>query len=109
MTSPCTIVVDSMGWSANMQRLMAAQAETENDPMAQMMKNLPKVLEINPKSPLVEGLLDKVMDLPEEKGSVDEDELRETVQILVDTTLVRSGFTVPDPTRSAVISFRCCK
>ena len=83
-----------------MARLMAAQAEAENDPMFEMMKNLPRVLEINPKSPLIEGLLEHVLELPEEsENSADETELSETVKILVDTTLVRSGFAVSDPSR----------
>ena len=89
-----------MGWSANMQRIMAAQAEAENDPMYDMMKNLPKVLEINPKSPLIEGMLERVLDLDE--GDVDEKELVEAVRVLFDTTLVRSGFSVADPARSVV-------
>lgn len=77
---------------------MAAQAEAENDPMYDMMKNLPKVLEINPKSPLIEGMLERVLDLDE--GDVDEKELVEAVRVLFDTTLVRSGFSVADPARS---------
>ncbi|KAK1923777.1 putative cation-transporting ATPase [Papiliotrema laurentii] len=96
VSSPCTIVVDSFGWSANMARIMAAQVDAENDPMFAMMKNLPRVLEINPKSPLIEGLLNRVLDLPDE-DALDED-LSETVRVLVDTTLVRSGFSVADPT-----------
>ncbi len=95
VTSPCTIVVDSMGWSANMARIMAAQAGADDDPMMNMMKNLPKVLEINPKSPLIQGLLERVLDLEEEAT---DPELTETVKVLVDTTLVRSGFSVADPT-----------
>ncbi|ORY34940.1 putative cation-transporting ATPase [Naematelia encephala] len=99
VTSPCTIVVDSMGWSANMAKIMAAQAGIEDDPMYDMMKNLPKVLEINPKSPLIEGLLDRVLEIAEDdEGSADANELRETVRVLFDTSMVRSGFTVADPT-----------
>ena len=101
VTSPCTIIVDSMGWSANMKRIMAAQAEAENDPMYDMMKNLPKVLEINPKSPLIEGMLERVLDMREGGAAEMEDrELSETVRVLFDTTLVRSGFSVADPARS---------
>lgn len=87
-----------------MARIMAAQADAENDPMTEVMKNLPKNLEINPKSPLIEGLLERVMDLgedadhDEESSSAEVAELRETVRVLFDTTLVRSGFTVADPT-----------
>lgn len=92
--------LDSMGWSANMQRIMAAQAEAENDPMYDMMKNLPKVLEINPKSPLIEGMLDRVLELPEDDHTSSEAvQLKETVRVLFDTTLVRSGFSVADPAR----------
>ena len=91
-------MTDSMGWSANMARLMATQAGGEDDPMYNMMKNLPKVLEINPKSPLIEGLLDRVLDLPEDSDSLDALDLTETVKVLFDTTMVRSGFTVSDPT-----------
>ena len=87
-----------MGWSANMARIMAAQAGAEDDPMLNMMKNLPKVLEINPKSPLMEGLLERVLDLSEDEDSANANDLQETVQVLVDTTLVRSGFSVADPT-----------
>ncbi|KAL7423848.1 hypothetical protein Q5752_001432 [Cryptotrichosporon argae] len=88
VTSPCTIVVDSHGWSANMARVMAAQAEAEDDPMFELMKNLPRVLEINPKSPLIAGLLDRALD-----GADIADETR----VLFDTALVRSGFSVKDP------------
>ncbi|WRT69461.1 uncharacterized protein IL334_006447 [Kwoniella shivajii] len=107
VTSPCTIIVDSYGWSANMQRIMSAQTDAQDDPMFNMMKNLPKVLEINPKSPLIEGLLERVLDFPqddsEDDGDVkrvseEEEDLRETVRVLFDTTLVRSGFSVADPT-----------
>ena len=92
-------MTDSYGWSANMARVMAAQAGAEDDPMFDMMKKLPKVLEINPKSPLIEGLLDRVLDLSEgDDDSADAYDLKETVRVLVDTTLVRSGFSVADPT-----------
>lgn len=84
-----------------MQRIMAAQAEAENDPMYDMMKNLPKVLEINPKSPLIEGMLDRVLELPEDDHeSPAAVQLKETARVLFDTTLVRSGFSVADPARS---------
>lgn len=59
-----------------------------------------KVLEINPKSPLIEGLLRRVEFLNEEKDSDSEseveDELTEVASILIDGALVRSGFEVPD-------------
>ena len=58
-----------------------------------------KNLEINPKSPLIQGLLKRVKQLPGEDQEPDheaEEELREVASILVDGALVRSGFDVPD-------------
>jgi heat shock protein beta len=58
-----------------------------------------RLLEINPKSPLIEGLLRRVQQLPSEEEGKDleaEDELREVTSILIDGALVRSGFEVAD-------------
>lgn len=58
-----------------------------------------KLLEINPRSPLVEGLLRRVKQLPTEEEERDldaEDELREVASVLIDGALVRSGFAVSD-------------
>lgn len=84
---------------------MMAQAR-DDDAMMQMMMQMPKILEVNPKSPLIEGFLERVLDLPavdEEESdaestftSHEEEELRETVRVLLDTALIRSGFIVPD-------------
>ncbi|KAJ9107872.1 hypothetical protein QFC19_002778 [Naganishia cerealis] len=90
-----------------MQKLMMANAR-EDDPMLPMMKQMPKILEINPRSPLIEGLLERVYDLPQSDdmeeeedpesrvASHEEEELRETVRILLDTAMIRSGFLVSD-------------
>jgi heat shock protein beta len=90
-----------------MQKLMMANAR-EDDPMLPMMKQMPKILEINPQSPLIEGLLERVYDLPQSDDVYDDEdadvavvsdeekELRETVQVLVDTAMIRSGFMVSD-------------
>lgn len=57
-----------------------------------------RTLEINPKSPLVEGLLARVEELnnEEEKDAEAEKELKEVASILIDGALVRSGFEVHD-------------
>ena len=55
-----------------------------------------KVLEINPKSPLIEGLLRRVENLPGEGEEPDleaETELKEVATILIDGALVRSGLS----------------
>jgi len=57
-----------------------------------------KILEINPRSPLIGGLLRRVKDLTmgEDEKSLDAEELKEVTSILIDGALVRSGFGVPD-------------
>jgi len=61
-----------------------------------------KILEINPRSPLIGGLLRRVKDLTigEDEKTLDaEEELKEVTSILIDGALVRSGFGVPDSNR----------
>jgi heat shock protein 90kDa beta len=58
-----------------------------------------KLLEINPRSPLMEGLLRRIEELPNEDEGRDleaEEELKEVVAILIDGALVRSGYDVTD-------------
>ena len=64
-----------------------------------------KSLEINPRSPLIQGLLRRVEQLPTEEDEKDleaEEELKEVASILIDGALVRSGFEVPDSNRSVI-------
>ncbi|KAH7929430.1 HSP90-domain-containing protein [Leucogyrophana mollusca] len=99
VTSPCAVVADSMGFTANVQKLMSATGRpNQNDAMQEFMKKQ-KVLEINPRSPLIEGMLHHVQQLladGEGKDVEAEDELREVASILIDGALVRSGFEVSD-------------
>ncbi|EJU06434.1 heat shock protein Hsp90 [Dacryopinax primogenitus] len=113
VTSPCAIVADQYGYSANMERLMAAQQRTAkdsaNDWMAEFARKQ-RSLEINPKSPLIEGMLRVVQGLDWEEDVLSDEgdkpsreitqaefELKEVAQILLDGALVRSGFEVSDP------------
>jgi len=97
VASPCAIVADVMGYTANLQRIMRA-SNKGNDPMFEFAKRQ-KVLELNPRSPLIEGLLRRVERLQEEDVEHDaeaEENLKEVATILIDGALVRSGFEVPD-------------
>ena len=61
-----------------------------------------KRLEINPRSPLIDGILRRVSQLPSEEEFKDfeaEEELKEVTSILIDGALVRSGFAVTDSHR----------
>lgn len=83
-----------------MERLMAAQgsrAGQEGNFMMDMIKKAKRVFEINPKHPLIQGLLAKV----EEAGEDEEEttlsgDMTQVLKTLYDTSLVRSGFNVPD-------------
>jgi heat shock protein beta len=78
-----------------MERLMAAQARDNKDElMTQFFKTQKRSLEINPRHPLIEGLLDRVLET--EGDEVAQEDLRETVKVLWDTALVKSGFNVRD-------------
>ena len=57
-----------------------------------------RILEINAKSPLIQGLLRRVEQLPSEEEARDpevEEELKEVASVLIDGALVRSGFDCP--------------
>ncbi|TRM67574.1 Hsp90 protein-domain-containing protein [Schizophyllum amplum] len=97
VTSPCAVVADSFGYTANIQRLMSAQSSNskDKDPMLELALKA-KTLEINPRSPLIEGLLRRVEALGDDPDADDEEELQEVASILIDGALVRSGFDVPD-------------
>ncbi|KAJ7283667.1 Hsp90 protein-domain-containing protein [Mycena rebaudengoi] len=101
VTSPCAVVADSHGYTANVQRMMSASNAKSNQQQSYMHEfaKKAKVLEINPRSPLIEGLLRRVEQLPGEDEEPDveaETELKEVASILIDGALVRSGFEVPD-------------
>lgn len=97
--SPCAVVADSTGLTANVQKLMSATNRGgERDELIQAMMKKQKVLEVNPRSPLIQGLLHRVEQIVDDDEGKDRDleELREVASILIDGALVRSGFDVAD-------------
>ncbi|TFK28756.1 HSP90-domain-containing protein [Coprinopsis marcescibilis] len=94
--SPCAIVADNYGYTANVQKMMSASNHKRGDLLHEFAIKA-KRLEINPHSPLIEGLLRRVRDLPTDDDDYDEEaenELKEVAYILIDGALVRSGFEV---------------
>lgn len=97
--SPCAVVADTTGLTANVQKLMSASNRGgERDELIQEMMKRQKVLEVNPRSPLIQGLLHRVEQIIDDDEGKDRDleELREVASILIDGALVRSGFDVAD-------------
>jgi len=86
-TSPCCVVSSQYGWSANMERIMKAQALKDTSSMNYMIGK--KHLELNPNHDIVKSLLEKV-----ESDS----DIKDVVLLLYDTSLLSSGFTLDDMT-----------
>ncbi|KAG8011185.1 Heat shock protein HSP 90-alpha [Nibea albiflora] len=89
VSSPCCIVTSTYGWTANMERIMKAQALRDNSTMGYMAAK--KHLEINPDHPIVETLRQKA------EADKNDKSVKDLVILLFETALLSSGFTLDDP------------
>ncbi|KIM90780.1 hypothetical protein PILCRDRAFT_59180, partial [Piloderma croceum F 1598] len=99
VSSPCAIVADFGGYTANVERLISQQNSDDGNEYLRTFAKKQKLLEVNPRSPLIEGLLRRIEELPDKDEGRDleaEEELKEVVAILIDGALVRSGYDVTD-------------
>merc|ERR1712007_207974 len=93
VSSPCCIVTSQYGWTANMERIMKAQALRDTSTMGYMAAK--KHLEINPDHSIMEQLRQKA-DAERNDKSV-----RDLVMLLYETALLSSGFSLEDSSTHA--------
>ncbi|KAL5986029.1 heat shock protein 90 [Asimina triloba] len=87
--TPCVVVTSKYGWSANMERIM--QSQTLSDASKQAYMRGKRVLEINPRHPIIKELRERVV------NDAQEDSLKQTARLIYQTALMESGFVLNDP------------
>nr|ABM90804.1 heat shock protein 90 [Dendrolimus punctatus] len=99
--SPRCIVTAQYGWSANMERIMKAQALRDTSTMGYMAAK--KHLEINPDHSIVETLRQKA------EADKNDKAVKDLVILLYETALLSSGFTLDEPQVHASRIYRMIK
>merc|ERR1712233_152281 len=89
VSSPCCIVTSQYGWTANMERIMKAQALRVTSTMGYMAAK--KHLEINPDHSIVENLRQRAETDKNDKS------VKDLVLLMFETALLGSGFSLEDP------------
>lgn len=92
--SPCVMVTDSYGWTANMERIVKAQALRDSDDVMSQYMVGKRIFEINAESDIVKNIQVRI-----DKDCKDSiaDSVRSLIHMIYKTALISSGFSLDDP------------